>query len=119
MPDKRRLGHCDECGEDDRKMATKVLCQRCYLRQHRETLTHAGAVKPEHDKLIGAYAKLMTVFRIIKTNEDDLQRVLRLLAPYFAQVADRVELHLDAEGLEELAKLENEEAEMDREDRED
>ena len=93
MVDKRRLGHCDECGDENVKMATAHICYRCYMRQRREAEdinVHTGSVRKEHVKLWSAHAKLMSVFQALRVGEDDVAIIKTTLRPYLKLIGHQL-----------------------------
>jgi hypothetical protein len=96
MKEQRRLGKCEECGDDDVAMATTTACFKCYQRARRangrEPDLHNPSLRKEHVKLVKHYSKLMEVFAALRVNDATKDAVMLYIRPYFRTIEHLVNL---------------------------
>jgi hypothetical protein len=97
MSESRRIDQCVECGEE-RAMATKDLCFRCYRRirrgQERTGLPfdrHTPAVRKEHLRLHKGFNELLQAAHHLSLAPDEVKKIIRIAAPHLEPISSFVE----------------------------
>jgi predicted amidophosphoribosyltransferase len=91
----RRIDVCMNC-QKELPIAAHGLCWTCYRREQRAAKRihdpHEGGLRKTHQKIVRAYAKLMSALIDLQASRADIAEVKRTLAIYLEPIRELLQL---------------------------